>query len=95
MAEFRVGDEFKSFEELTHAIQALEKVQNINFSVRDSRSIAAAKGRITFVIKPALQYYELKYVCMKGEREYASKSTGARPDQRLLYITSTNAVLML
>jgi len=59
----------------------LFKAQSINFSVRDSRTIDNAKGHVNFVINPALRYYELKNVCMKGGRNYQGKSTGAHPNQ--------------
>ena len=91
--EFKLGDKFSSYEQLSCAVKALEKAQGINFSVRDSRTIERAKGRVNFFIKPALQYYELKYVCMKGGRNHQSKSTGARPNQRFgLYIILYNAI---
>ena len=77
----KVGDEFRSYQELQRAINALEKVQNINFWIRDSY-IKAVKRRVNISISPALQYYEIKYACIKGGRSYESKSTGARPTQR-------------
>ena len=78
----KVGDEFHSYQELQRAINALEKVQNINFWIRYSRSIKAAKRRVNISISPALHYYENKYACIKGGRPYESKSTGAHPTQR-------------
>ena len=78
----KVGDEFRSYQELQRAINTLEKVQNINFWIRDSRSIKAAKRCVNISICPALQYYKIKYACIKGGRPYESKSTGARPTQR-------------
>ena len=81
-APLKVGDEYNSYEQLEKAIKALEKLQNINFWIRDSRSITAAKRRINFIIRPVLKYYEVKYACIKGDRPFQSKSTGARPNQR-------------
>ena len=43
-------------EQLEKAIKVLEKVQNINFWIKDSRSITAAKRRINFTIRPVLKY---------------------------------------
>ena len=42
-APLKVGNEHNFYEELEKAIKALEKVQNINLWIRDSRSITAAK----------------------------------------------------
>ena len=93
--EFKLGDEFSSYEQLCVAVKALEKAQGINFSVRDSRTIERAKGRVNFFIKPALRYYELTYICMKGGRSHQSKLTGARPNQRFgLYIILYNAIFL-
>ena len=81
-ALLKVGDEYNSYEELEKVIKALEKVQNINFWIRDSRSITAAKRRINITIRPVLKYYEVKYACIKGGRPFQSKSTGTQPNQR-------------
>ena len=81
-APLKVGDQYNSYEELEKAIKVLEKVQNINFWIRDSRSITAAKRRVNITISPVLKYYEVKYACIKGGRPFQSKSTGARPNQR-------------
>ena len=78
----KVGDKYSSYEELEQAVKALEKVQNINFWKRDSRSIEAAKRRVDICISPALKYYEVKYACIKGGRSFQSTSAGARPNQR-------------
>ena len=54
-APLKVGNEHNFYEELEKAIKALEKVQNINFWIRDSRSIMAAKRCIKITIRPVLK----------------------------------------
>ena len=54
-APLKVGNEHNFYEELEKAIKTLEKVQNINFWISDSRSIMAAKRCIKITIRPVLK----------------------------------------
>ncbi|XP_071527088.1 zinc finger SWIM domain-containing protein 3-like [Panulirus ornatus] len=78
----RVGDEFSSFEELVEAISRLEKVQNITYWRRHTRTIKAGAKIVKTTFNPALKYYQVHWACVKGGRPYQSKSTGQRPNQR-------------
>ena len=66
-----IGDEFSSVEAVDEGIKQYEKEQCITFWQCDSRTLASAKNRLkNLQLNDAIKFYELKYACIKGGREY-------------------------
>ena len=74
--------EFETFEKVQHAMAAFETDQKITYWRRDTRTFKAAKKHVDVVENSALVYYEIKYGCIKGGREYSAKGSGQRANQR-------------
>ena len=74
-------DKFASFKEVEEAMLKLENESSVTFWRRDCRRIKSA--RVSQTIKPELVYSEITYCCIHGGRNYSSKSSGKRPNQRL------------
>ena len=80
------------FETLTAvelAIQAYEKQLGISYWRRDTRTIEAAGKRVKNVsivsaeVKENVQYYELRYCCIKGARQYTLRAEVFTPSSML------------
>ena len=66
-----IGDEFLSVEAVDEGIKQYKKEQCISFWRRDSRTLASAKNHLkNLQLNDAIKFYELKYACIKGSREY-------------------------
>ena len=74
-------DKFASFKAVEEVISKLEDESSVTFWKRDCRKIKAA--RVSQTIKPELVYSEITFCCIHGGRNYSSKSSGKRPNQRL------------
>lgn len=79
-----VGDKFQSFALWEEAVKKYELENYVQLWRRDARTIQAAKKRLTSTtdrqFNEDLQYYELKYCCIKGGRKYTTRTTGSRPN---------------
>ena len=74
-------DKFASFKAVEEAIGKLEDESSVTFWRRVCCMIKAA--RVSQTIKPELLYSEIMYCCIHERQNYASKSLGERPNQRL------------
>ncbi|XP_049274642.1 uncharacterized protein LOC119402518 [Rhipicephalus sanguineus] len=80
---FDIGASFSSYEDLQAAIQRYEEENYVQFWVKSSRTIAAAKKKgLTRDVDPALKFAEIEYSCTNGGRKFTSRSTGERPNQK-------------
>ena len=79
-----VGDKFQSFALWEEAVKKYELENYVQLWKRDARTIQAAKKRLTSTtdrqFNEDLQYYELKYCCIKGGRKYTTRTTGSGPN---------------
>ena len=75
---FSVGDSFRSFSELEEKLQIFKAKKYVEFWRRDARTIKAVQNRLNRAINPSLKYYELKYCCIHGGREFKPKGKGIR-----------------
>ena len=79
-----VGDKFQSFALWEEAVKKYELENYVQLWRRDARTIQAAKKRLTSTtdrqFNEDLQYYELKYCCIKGGRKYTTRTTGSCPN---------------
>ena len=81
--EINVGDVFASYSQVEEAISAYEQHHFLQLYRRDSRSITAYEKRVTKrVSNRELRYSEVQFRCIRGGKKFASRSKGARPNQR-------------
>jgi hypothetical protein len=70
------GRSFKSFEEFEAAVKEYERSSYQKFYKISTRSIASARKKgVKRLINDNLRYYEARYSCIKGGRDYQSKAT--------------------
>ena len=80
---FRVGDEFKCFDDLCDKISTFEVTQFVQLYIRRSRTIIAeSKQSAKKVYNEDLKYTEIEYACINGGKNFTTTSTGERPNQR-------------
>ena len=82
-AELIEGREFSSFEELSKSVKKWEEANFVTLYTRSSRGLEAARRRAprrTFAEE--LKFSELDYACVHGGREYKSKSSQKRLNQK-------------
>ena len=75
---FSVGDTFSTYDELKRTVAEYERSSFVQVWKRDARTIDAAKKRIDRVMKPELQFYQLKFCCIHGGKKFKSESKGMR-----------------
>jgi hypothetical protein len=80
---FRVGARFPDFATFVRALKNYQKEKNVIFSVRYSRTVAAACKKGLKAISEDLKYsyVYVKYEC-KHARKYESQNSRKRPSQR-------------
>lgn len=78
MMEFKVGDKFEDIEELEKKIKQFECENFFLLWKRDCRSVEAAKHRVKRFVNPRLKYYEVKYACVEGGRDFNTEGKGLR-----------------
>ena len=77
-----VGSVFDSFSALEEEISRFQKNNIVQFYVRDSRKIEAAKRRaLNKKFNENLVYSEIVYCCIHGGKAFKSESKGERPYQ--------------
>ena len=76
---FTVGNTFGSFSQLDESITDFQTENHVQLWKREARSISAAKARLTERhIDPHLKYYELKYCCIHGGKQFTSDGKGKK-----------------
>lgn len=73
---FKVGDSFRTFDELEKSLKEFESFHYVKFWKRDARTVEAAKNRVNRYINPRLKYYQLKYTCIHGGQVFRPKGKG-------------------
>ena len=85
---FDVGDTFSSYEEFESRIEEFEKLNFVQFTHRDSRTLKSAAKRVPRVVEKAnkeLVYYSIVLSCVHGGKKHKSEGSGVRPIQKLVY----------
>lgn len=75
---FKVGDSFKSFEEVESKLKEYEKVNCVQYWKRDARTVEAAQKRINRPLSQCMKYYEVTFCCIHGGKKFTSKGEGKR-----------------
>ena len=73
---FCLGEHFTSYDDIKEKMKKCEKENFVNLWVRDSRAIEAARVKKNY--NPAIKFYEVRYACKHGGRNFKSESTGER-----------------
>jgi len=66
---FAVGDKFYTFEELEDKITRLKKATGVELWKSDVTTIQDAPKRFSGSLSEALQYYEVRYSCIRSSRK--------------------------
>ena len=78
-----IGKKFENFSSLEIAIQQYQKEENVQFCRRSSQTIEKAQPRMPDKkLNEHLKYYEISFHCIRGGKNFKSRSTGMR-EQRL------------
>ena len=83
----KVGDSFSCYTDLEIYIRNYERDNNVQLTLRDTRTLENASRRAPKRVDGAnqlLKYYSVHYACVCGGKKYRSKSNGIRTDQRLV-----------
>ena len=77
-----IGSAFSSLSALEEEIGRFQKNNSIQFYIRDSRKIEAAKRRAPHrKFNENLVYSEILYCCIHGGKNFKCRSKGERPNQ--------------
>ena len=81
-SSLEVGSVFSSFSALEEEISTFQKNNSVQFYIRDSRKIEAAKRRAPHrKFNDNLVYSEIVYCCIHGGKTFKCRSKGERPNQ--------------
>ena len=75
---FYIGEGFKTFEELERKLKRYEVATSTKFWKRDSRTVSAARKRITRPLSDSIKYYQISFHCIHGGRKFVAKGEGSR-----------------
>ena len=79
------GDQFNSYESLAEAVSKWEQTNFVQLYKRHTRTInSAAKRSSIQEFNSNLQYGEIDYSCIHGEKKAASHCTGKRQNLKLV-----------
>lgn len=76
--DLKLGDKFESFEAADARIKEATANKFLQYYKRDSRTIGSARNKTRRYLKPELQYYQVKYTCIHGGRQYVPTGKGLR-----------------
>lgn len=77
--KLNIGQKFEDFSSFEIAIQQYQKAENVQFFRRNSRTIAKAQPRMPEKkLNERLKYYEIQFHCIRGGKNFKSRSTGMR-----------------
>ena len=73
---FCLGEHFTSYDDIKEKMKKYEEENFVNLWVRDSRIIEAARVKKNYNL--AIKFFEVRYACKYGGRNFKSESTGER-----------------
>jgi len=73
-----VGQEFANFNDLTSTLAEYQKQASVQYWKRDARTVISAAKRVTRPLKPELVYYDLRYCCIHGGKEFKKRGTSTK-----------------
>ena len=93
-----VGDTFQSHEEFSKRIKEFKAVNHVQLFHKDSRTLEAARKRLSKRIekaKPSLMYFSVDLACLFGGKDYKGRGTGARQHKRYLLQTYIEFIVII
>ena len=78
VVSFAVGESFGTFEELEVKIKAYEQRHYVQLWKRDTRTVQAAQKRLNSPLSERIKYYEVKYSCIHGGKNFKARGEGKR-----------------
>ena len=78
MAAIFVGQEFTNYKQLSSAIEQFQKQQSVQYYKRDARTIASAAKRLARPLNAHLVYYDLRYCCIHGGKQFSKRGTTSK-----------------
>ena len=77
--KLNIGQKFEDFFSFEIAIQQYQNAENVQFFWRSSRTIAKAQRQMPEKkLNERLKYYEIQFHCIRGGKNFKSRSTGMR-----------------
>ena len=73
---FCLGEHFTPYDDIKEKMKKYEEENFVNLWVRDLRTIEAARVKKNYNL--TIQFYEVRYACKHGGRNFKSESTGER-----------------
>lgn len=79
MDTFEIGTRFPNYKSLTEALDNFSIQNKCKFWKRDARTINSSRAiGVVKYLHPDLQYYELKFTCIYGGKDFKSQSESFR-----------------
>ena len=75
---FTISEKFRSFDDLRAKVSRYEKETFVKLWKRDSRTVQAAKKRMTKHLSNDIKYYEVTYACIHGGKKFKPRGKGQR-----------------
>ena len=75
---FCIGERFSSYKDLKEKIRRFEESNCCQLWKRDSRTVTAARKRLTRHLADEIKYYELTVGCIHGGRKFEARGEGKR-----------------
>lgn len=77
-ATFSIGERFKTFIDLQNKLKEYKVATSTKFWIRDSRTVNAARTRLTRHLSDEIKYYQVSFRCIHGGRKFVAKGEGKR-----------------
>lgn len=75
---FSIGERFSSYKDLEEKIKLYEVSNYCQLWKRDSRTVEAARKRLSQHLADDIQYYEVTFGCIHGGRKFKGRGEGKR-----------------
>ena len=84
-----IGQQFDDFSAFENAISQYHNNENVQFFKRDSRSLEAAKSRVSNkTFNPRIKYHEVTYHCIRSGNNFKPRGTGKKRNEVSIYLSS-------
>jgi len=75
---FVVGQMFATFSDFEKTLHEFEQFRHFHYYKRDSRTVEAARKRLTRNLSETLVYYEVRYCCEHGGKKFKHRGQQKR-----------------
>ncbi len=92
LVKFEVGECFSSYPDLEAKVKAYERSNSVQLTHRDLNLLIKRVPQRVAGAKADLKYYNIHYTCIFGGKKYKNMGSGARMNQRLVFIACATTV---